>query len=85
MTKTTATINSSLTIKSVKGLKFTSANGKGYYSMSGLAFYVGGKGWVSFDGETPYIPAGGRKALKSIIASGGFADFDGMSFIKGSK
>lgn len=38
--------------------------------MSGYALYVEGKGFVSLDGEIPYAPVGGRKALQRIIETG---------------
>ena len=57
-------------IKSVKNLKFKDSFG--IYTTSGLALYEDGKGFVTMDGETPYIPQGGRKALQSILDNGGF-------------
>ena len=60
-------------IKSVKNLKFK--DNKGVYSVVGktMALYEEGRGYISLDGGLhPYCPVGGRNALKSIIAQGGF-------------
>lgn len=59
-------------IKNLKNFKFKDS--MGVYSMSGYALYVEGKGFVSLDGEIPYAPVGGRKALQSIIEMGGFTE-----------
>ena len=57
-------------IKSVKNHKFTDSFGT-YSIDGGLALYEDGKGFVSLDGgKTPWIPQGGRKALKSVLESG---------------
>ena len=60
-----------MTIKSLKNIKFRDA--LGVYTFSGrnnYALYVEGKGFVSLDGEKPYSPQGGKKALESILATG---------------
>jgi hypothetical protein len=61
-------------IKSVRNLKFK--DNKGVYSIEGkcsLALYEEDKGFISIDGgHTPYVPAGGRKALNTILEMGGF-------------
>jgi hypothetical protein len=63
-------------IKSVKNFKFKDAFGIFVYE-GGLALYEEGKGFVSLDGgKTPYIPCGGRKALKAILASGFYGEID---------
>ena len=59
-------------IKNLKNFKFRDP--MGVYSMNGFALYVEGKGFVSLDGEMPYAPVGGRKALQSIIEAGGFTE-----------
>ena len=59
-------------IKNLKNFKFRDKFG--IYVMNGFALYVEGKGFVSLDGEIPYAPVGGRKALQSIIDAGGFTE-----------
>lgn len=59
-------------IKNLKNFKFKDKFG--IYVMNGFALYVEGKGFVSLDGEIPYAPVGGRKALQSIIKAGGFTE-----------
>ena len=57
-------------IKSLKGFVFEDKIG--LYAMKGFAFYEDGKGFASLDGNTPYSPIGGRKALQRILETGGF-------------
>lgn len=45
----------------------------------GFALYVDDMGFLSLDGKTVYIPCGGRKALKALIAGG--LDNPGYSFV----
>ena len=45
----------------------------------GFAIYVDDMGFLSLDGKNVYIPYGGRKALKSLIADG--LDNPAYSFI----
>ena len=59
-------------IKNLKNFKFRDKFG--IYVMNGFALYVEGKGFVSLDGQYPYAPVGGRKALQSIIEAGGFTE-----------
>lgn len=59
-------------IKNLKNFKFKGSIG--VYSMVGFALYVENKGFVSLDGEIPYSPKGGRKALQRIIETGGFTE-----------
>ena len=59
-------------IKNLKNFKFRDKFG--IYVMNGFALYVEGKGFVSLDGEIPYSPKGGRKALQRIIETGGFTE-----------
>jgi len=74
-------INNNMEIKNINGKKF--ACNDGYYmgSKKESAFFVKGKGFVSFDGIYPYCPAGGEKSLELIIQGGGFNSFKGMSFV----
>lgn len=58
-------------IKSVKNLKFKDSFG--VYQYTGkyhLALYEEGKGFISFDGKSVYLPQGGRRALESILKTG---------------
>lgn len=45
----------------------------------GFAIYVDDLGFLSLDGNTVYIPCGGRKALNAILADG--LENRGFSFI----
>lgn len=62
-------------IGTTKGFKFN-----GFASKGGLGLYVYDRGWLSYDGVAPYIPIGGRKALKEIIRQG-ISSFKGLKFI----
>lgn len=67
-------INSKLKIVKLGSQKFQTEGG--YYKPEGHAIYHPELGYFSFDTDYPYIPAGGRKALKSILDAGGFLNFD---------
>lgn len=77
-TPETIEINNALQIVKLEGnIKFLSKSKDGYLLPSGYCFLHPQKGYFAFKGdETPYIPAGGRKALESIVRDGGFIDFD---------
>ena len=83
-TKETIAINNALKIdKLTENVKFLSKDKKGYYLPAGYCFWHPQKGYLAFAGaETPYIPAGGEKALKSIMEGGGFIDFDTAVWLK---
>lgn len=59
-----------MVIKNLRNYKFKDEIG--IYSTTGFALYEDGKGFISLDGKTPYSPAGGKKALQSILNAGGF-------------
>ena len=84
--RTLETIEANNTLKIVKltgNARFLSKDKKGYYIPSGYCFLHPEKGYFAFSGdETPYIPVGGRKALKSIMQDGGFIDFDTAVWLK---
>jgi len=69
----------SIIIKSVSGYKFNLVgNREGYAHSTGLAFYdTATDEWIAgnvSNGEStnfPYIPVGGRKALKQILSDSG--------------
>jgi len=74
-------------VKKIKSAKF----GNKFISreVSGWVLYEEGKGYIAFSADRdqygiliPYIPAGGKKALQSIINAGGFINFDGMEYVK---
>jgi len=74
-------ITNQLKIKSVKGLKF--GNNKAYCMPNGLALYHSKLGFIclgninkEFNISIPYIPCGGRKALKEILEAGGLLTYD---------
>ena len=74
----TITINNALEVVRLKGeLKFK--HPLGYTRPSGYCFKHPVKGFFTFKGDTePYMPCGGKKALLSIIRSGGFFNFDNV-------
>ena len=78
---TTQEINESLKVVNIKGKCFK-ADPKvfkdGYYKVSqGFALYSPFLGYMAFKDSpfVPYAPAGGRKALQSILDAGGMVDF----------
>ena len=73
-----------LIITNIKGLKFEGENGYYMASKNTYAFKTE-KGFYSDDGVFPYTPAGGKKALQSILDCGGFTDYDGKSFLTPTK
>lgn len=73
-------------IKRLKNVPF--GNRRVYRVATGWALYEPGKGYYAFSCDRdrykiliPYIPCGGKKALESIIKSGGFVSLDGMEFV----
>ena len=78
----TIKINNALEIVRLKGnLKFK--HPLGYTLPCGYCFKHPEKGFFAFAGETePYMPCGGRKALLSIMQSGGFLDFDNAVWLQ---
>lgn len=78
---TTATINAKLQIVNLKGKKFKAV--LGHYEPTGFALYNPELGYFAFEGnDCPYSPVGGKKALQSILDSGGFLDFDTSVWLK---
>lgn len=74
-------ITSQLKIKSVKGLKFGSE--KAYCMPKGLGLYHPELGFIclgninkEFNISIPYVPCGGRRALKEILGVGGLTDYN---------
>lgn len=81
-TPETIELNKRLEIKRIGGLQFP--HPLGAVSAKGWAFYIAGKGFVKFkfqDNFLPYTPCGGKKALQSILADGGFIEYDSLEFI----
>lgn len=79
-TQETIKTNEELKIVRLKGnVKFLDTDG--YYLPTGYCFLHPTKGYVSFDGVVPYIPRGGKKALESIVESGGFLEYDSIKFV----
>ncbi|GAC44060.1 hypothetical protein [Paenibacillus popilliae] len=66
-TPKTVAINSSLEIVKMEECRFKALSMLGYYKVSGYAFRHPELGFVSFDGEIPYIPRGGKRTLQSIL------------------
>lgn len=83
-TPETIEINNALQIVKLEGnVKFLSKGINNYYLPYGYCFLHPQKGYFAFkEDETPYIPAGGRKALESIVQDGGFIDFDTAVWLK---
>lgn len=51
-------------------------------STTGHCFYVEGKGYVAFEGDSvPYTPSGGINSLQNILDEGGFLYYDCLRFI----
>lgn len=78
----TITTNNALEVVRLKGeLKFK--HPLGYTRPSGYCFKHPVKGFFAFKGDTePYMPCGGKKALLSIIRSGGFFNFDNVVWLQ---
>lgn len=54
-------------------MRFKDEKGVYGFAENQYALYVDGKGYVSLDnGQSPYCPIGGEKALQSILNQGGF-------------
>lgn len=81
-TAETIALNNRLEIVNLKDYRFNTP--KGICEMRGFAFYIKGKGFVKFkadDDFVPYSPIGGKKALQSILDSGGFIEYDSLEFV----
>jgi len=72
-------LNPKLEIKRIKNKSFGNSDVNGY------AFFIKGKGYLSYNGKTPYMPIGGEKALKEIIDGGGFLNYKDMKFLNPDK
>ena len=81
---TTKKINDNLKIVKLKGdIKFKTDNC--YYLPEGYCFKHEKLGYFSFKEDNtdfPYIPCGGIKALKSILAAGGLLNFDNAKWLQ---
>ncbi|MCY9763181.1 3-isopropylmalate dehydratase [Paenibacillus alvei] len=76
------TINQELlNIVQLKDTKFEMRSKLGYYKVNGHVLHHPEYGYVSFDGEVPYKPCGGREALQCILDDGGFVSFEGMHWV----
>ncbi|MFW5434337.1 3-isopropylmalate dehydratase [Paenibacillus apiarius] len=75
-------INNELKIVRLKDTRFKMRSMLGYLKINGYTFQHPQLGYVSFDGEVPYVPRGGKKALQSILDAGGFLGFDGMHWVQ---
>lgn len=68
-------INAALQIVKMSNQKFSVPGG--YMMVKGYALYHPILGFFGFKGDDkPYTPAGGKKALQSILADGGLLSFD---------
>ena len=74
------TFNKQLRIKRIKDVKFYTADG--YYLITDWVLIHDTLGYISDDGVVPYLPQGGKRALKSIIEGGGYLNTDGLHFIE---
>lgn len=74
-------LNTGLKIVKLKDTRFEMASKLGYYKANGFALHHPELGYLSFDGEVPYIPRGGKPALQSILDAGGFVGFDGIHWV----
>lgn len=79
-----AEINSKLEIVKLKGdVKFK--HPLGYAIPTGFCFKHPEKGYLAFEADKqciPYIPIGGKRALKKILETGGFWTFEGIKWIQ---
>lgn len=80
-------ITSQLQIKKVNGLKF--GTNKAYCKPNGYALYHIELGFVGLGNRNeeyninlPYLPCGGRSALKEIIEAGGLTNYNEVVWIK---
>lgn len=81
-TPETIALNNRLEIVNLKDYRFNTP--KGICQMRGFAFYIKGEGFVKFKADElpiPYSPIGGKKALQSILNSGGFLEYDSLEFV----
>jgi len=76
----TQQINEGLQIVKLNGQKFPTKGG--YYKPDGHTLFHPELGYFSFDSDYPYIPSGGRKALKSILEAGGMTDYDNCNWLQ---
>ncbi|MDN4090905.1 3-isopropylmalate dehydratase [Paenibacillus polymyxa] len=79
-TPETIAINDQLQIVRLQNTKFQAPNG--YWLLDGYALHHPSLGYVSFDGETPFQPGGGKATLQSVMDLGGFVSFEGMYLVK---
>lgn len=84
---TTESLNSKLEIVKLENVKFYN-NKNQYVVFTGYSLFVDGLGLLRFkdscnkqddEFKTPYFPAGGLRALKSILKDG-FVDYDTLEF-----
>ena len=80
-------ITSKLQIKNINGLKF--GNNKAYCMPKGYALYHAELGFIGlgnrneeYNIDLPYLPCGGRRALKEIIQAGGLTNYNEVIWIK---
>ncbi|GAF66410.1 ABC transporter ATP-binding protein [Bacillus sp. TS-2] len=72
-----------LQIKKINNLKWKTPIAD-YVTAIGYALYIEGKGYLAFkqdNKEIPYTPIGGKKALQSIIDSGGLLNYKDVIWI----
>lgn len=81
--ETTKQLNAQLQIVRLDGLQFKAPIGLA--NAHGWGFYIEGKGYLKFKSDTtsfvPYAPCGGRKALESIMETGGLLNYNSIEFI----
>lgn len=81
-TQETIEMNNQLQIVKINNFQFR--HPLGTVSCKGWAVCIPGKGFLKFKSDNnflPYVPIGGKKALQSIIADGGFIDYNDLEFI----
>lgn len=81
-TPETIEMNNQLQIVKINNFQFR--HPLGTVACKGWAFFIPGKGFLKFKSDNnflPYVPLGGKKALQSIIETGGFIHFDDVEFI----
>lgn len=81
-TAQTIALNAQIQIVNLRHYQFRTP--KGICTLHGWGMMIPGKGFIKFKHEplpVPYSPIGGRKALQSIVASGGFLEYDSLEFV----
>lgn len=81
-TSQTIALNARIQIVNLRNYQFQTP--KGICTLRGWGMMIPGKGFIKFKHDelpVPYSPIGGKKALQSIMESGGFLEYDSLEFV----